>query len=383
MHIDRLLFSRRGALIGGSALTATAMLARPASAANRLDSIVAEQMAKASIPGLALGITRNGKVITTRVYGVSDIAHRRPVTRQSMFHIASITKTVTALAVMRLVDQRRIALDDAIAPYLDFTIHGDGASGITFRHLLTHVSGISDARYYEIDFRESGRDAQLPLGELLKAYLAKGGRYAGNGNMKSVPGTAWDYCNIGYGLLGYIGSRIAGRDLRQEIRDEIFRPMGLRRISWTIADTPVALRVTPYDIADGKVTMIEPVGFPDWPAGMMRASIDDLTRLVAVAANGGVSEGRRIVSAEAVSTMLKMQRPAGLPDWLTGQGLAWQQSALGGVPLANHWGGDPGVFTMAYVDPARRMGVTLLSNLSTTEESRDAMKTIAAEAMAM
>ncbi|MCW6533255.1 serine hydrolase domain-containing protein [Sphingomonas lycopersici] len=381
MPVDRLLLSRRRALIGGGALTAAAMLARPTSAGSRFDDLVAAQMAKASIPGLALGVTQNGQVTTTRVYGFADVAHRRPVTRDSMFHIASVTKTVIALAFMRLVDQRRIALDDAIAPHLDFTILGEGASAITFRHLLMHVSGISDARYYDIDLRERGHDARLPLEELLKAYLTKGGRYAGSGNLKSAPGTAWDYSNIGYGLLGHLGSRIAGRDLRREIDEHIFRPMGLRRIAWTIADTPAALRVTPYDVVDGKVAATDPVGFPDWPAGMIRASIGDLTRLVAIVANRGIAAGQRIVSAPAVAAMLDMQRPAGLPAWLSGQGLAWQQSPLGDRPLANHWGGDPGVFTMAYVDPARRTGIALLSNLSATEESRRAMKTIAAAAM--
>jgi hypothetical protein len=80
--------------------------------------------------------------------------------------------------------------------------------------------------------------------------------------------------------------------------------------------------------------------------------------------------------------MLDMRRPPGLPAWLTGQGLAWQQSPLAGVPLANHWGGDPGVFTMAYADPARRTGAAVLSNLSATPRSREALTSIAAAAMA-
>lgn len=375
MDIGRL--TRRQALIGGGALVATGAIAAP----DPLDALVRAQMAAASIPGLALGVTRAGRAVATRTYGFADLVRRRPVSADSMFHIASVTKTVTALAMLRLVDQRRIALDAPIASHLDFTIQGEGAGDITLRHLLMHTSGISDALYYEIDFRTRGRDAAMPLGELLKAYLAEGGRYAGAGNLKARPGAAWDYSNIGFALLGYVGSRLAGRDLREVTREEVFAPLGLRHTAWSIAETPLDRRVSPYEKGEQGMVPVDPVGFPDWPAGMLRASIGDLTRLVAVAANGGVVEGRRYASASSVAAMLDMQRPAGLPDWLTGQGLGWQQSVLDGVPRANHWGGDPGVFTMAYVDPARRCGVVLLSNLSATAESRAAMKAIAARAL--
>jgi CubicO group peptidase (beta-lactamase class C family) len=111
---------------------------------------------------------------------------------------------------------------------------------------------------------------------------------------------------------------------------------------------------------------------------MLRASIGDLTLLVAAAANGGVACGRRLLSAQGVRQMLEMQHVAGLPSWLTGQGLGWAQSLLDGAPRVNHWGGDPGVFTMAYLAPERRSGVVLLSNTSATAESRDALKSIVA-----
>ena len=352
-----------------------------AAALDGFDALVRARMAEALIPGLAVGLARDGAVTLARGYGFADLARRRPVTTDTMFHIASITKTITAAAVMLLVDRKRIALDDRVAPHLDFTIAGAGAASITFRHLLMHVSGISDETYYRIDFRTRGGDATMPLGTLLQDYLARGGRYAGDGNVKTVPGTRWDYSNIGYALVGYLVGRIARKDMRVLTRERLFAPLGLRHIAWTIADTPARLRATPYDLVDGAVTAIQPVGFPDWPAGMVRASIHDLTTLVAAAANGGAAKGQRLMSVGSAAAMLAMRQPPGLPDWLTGQGLAWQQSPLGGVPRINHWGGDPGVFTMAYLDPKRRSAAVLLSNLSASAESRTAMTAIAARAL--
>ena len=379
------LLTRRG-LLGGAAagivLTGlpSGVYAADARAASELDILVRKQMAAAQIPGLALGIAREGRVIFSRGYGFADLAKRWPVAPDTMFHIASITKTITATAIMLLVEDRRIVLDEPIAPHLDFVIAGDDAQNITFRHLLMHTSGISDAVYYQTEFRNFGADATMTLEALLRSYLVRGGRYTGAGNVKQVPGARWDYSNVGFALLGYLAGRIAGRDMRQFTRRRIFQPLGLRDIAWTIADTPVRLRATPYDLTEGKVKPVQPVGFPDWPTGMIRSSVRDLTLLVAAAANGGAANGVQVLGASANAEMLAMHRPAGLADWLTGQGLGWQQSLLDGIPRANHWGGDPGVFTMAYIDPDRQAGVVLLSNLSATLETRNALKTIAAHA---
>lgn len=236
-------------------------------------------------------------------------------------------------------------------------------------------------RRFRIDRRAQPAQAGAKRRTAELSDMAEGGRYAGSGNLKARPGAAWDCSNIGYALLGHLGSRLAGRDLRAGISADLFRPLGLRHTAWSIADTPADRRVTPYEAGEHGIAPVDPVGFPDWPAGMMRASIGDLTRLVAIAANGGVAEGRRFAGAESVATMLEMHRPAGLPAWLTGQGLGWQQAALDGVPRANHWGGDPGVFAMAYLDLAQHTGVVVLSNLSATAESRTAMKAIAAHAL--
>lgn len=375
------LLTRRMILGGAAAGLGTMLLPPPAQARREIDGFVAHQMAAAHIPGLALGIARNGKLASVGAYGFADIEESRPVRRETMFHIASITKTVTATAVLLLVDDGKITLDERVAPHLDFVIAGEGAETMTFRHLLMHTSGISDDVYYKVDFRQFGKDTPMTIAQLVRDYLAPGGRYASQPNLKHRPGEAWDYSNIGFALLGYLVGRIAGQDMRELTRKRLFQPLGLRQIAWRLADVPAALSTTPYDLADGKLTRTEPASFPDWPSGMLRASIVDLTKLIVVAANSGASQGVRLLSEASTGEMLHMAHPAGLPDWLTGQGLAWQQSPLAGVPRLNHWGGDPGVFTMAYLDPSQRTAVVLLSNISATPETKEALKSIAAFAL--
>jgi CubicO group peptidase (beta-lactamase class C family) len=350
-----------------------------------LDAFVAEQMHSATIPGLALGAASNGVVRYLQGYGQADLERRRPVTTETMFHIASVTKTVTATAIMQLVDAGKLDLDEPVSRHLDFPLsnphHPDVA--ITARQLLMHTSSISDANYYAIDFRQRGRDSTLPVGDFLKDYLVPGGKaYAKDTCFSTdMPGAAWDYSNVGYGLLGHLASRIGHRDMREQTREHMFAPLGMHHTSWTISGTPAALAATPYDEVDGVLVPAEPVGFPDWGTGMLRSSIADFTRFVAASANGGLLPHGKLVSAPSMAAMLEMKTPPKLPDWLSGQGLGWASSKLDGVDLPNHWGGDPGVFTAVYLDPRHRAGVAIFTNATMSAARRTAVKNIASRVL--
>lgn len=373
--------SRRLILAGGlvAALPGYAFSVAPGDA---LGAFIEAERVKAGIPGLAVGFARDGKVRLARGYGLADIALKRPVTADTMFHAASLTKTVTATAVARLAEQGRLNLDDPVAPTLDFPLASPRfpQSPITCRQLLTHTSGISDAKYYEVDFRSRGADSALSLRDFLTGYLVPGGAHwsAEACFSDKAPGAAWDYSNVGYALLGYLAGRIGGRDMREQTRRQMFAPLGMRHTSWTIAETPARLRATGYDPVDGTLVPLEPLGAPDWPGSMLRCSITDFTRFAAAAANGGSAGGARLLGEDAAAGMLAMRAPTGLPDWLTGQGLGWMESKLDGVARPNHWGGDPGVFTAAYLDPARRSAAVVLTNTTVTAEARTAVKAITA-----
>lgn len=347
---------------------------------NAFDRFIKAQMTEGEIPGLAVGIARSGGVVLAKGYGYADIAGRRPVTVDSMFHLASVTKTVTATGIMMLVERGRITLDEPVDRYLDFPLRHPADPGvrITARHLLMHMSGISDATYYDVDFRTPGKDSPLPLGDFLKDYLVPGGSHytAGGSFTAQPPGSAYDYSNVGYGLLGYLGGRVAGTDFRNYLRDRLFDPLGMTHCSWTIADVPSRRRVIPYAMSDGRPMPVEPVGFPDWSAGMLRASIGSFMPYVAAAANRGSTERTHMLAAPSMAQMLTMHAPPGLPAWMTGQGLGWMETADGGIPRINHWGGDPGVFTAAYLDPVSATGVAVFANISVTESSKKAIKAI-------
>ncbi len=382
--IDPTHVSRRSVLGGGLALLAGPAVGHAGPVQpnfKSLDAFVAREMRRATIPGLAVGMAREGVVQVVRGYGFADMARYRLVTPDTMFHIASVTKVVTATLVMQLAEVGKLSLDEPVEPYLDFPLINPNhpQAPITFRNLLLHTSSISDAKYYEVDFRVRGHDAESSLVEFLRSYLVPGGQsYSSEGCFAATaPGTTWHYSNVGYGLLGHLANRIGGEDLRAQSVRRIFAPLGMRHTSWTIKGTPERLQATPYDVVDEALVPVEPVGFPDWPAGMLRSSVSDFTRFVAACANGGASGGSRLIGERALAQMLHMETPAGLPAWLTGQGLGWASSKLNGRECPNHWGGDPGVFTAVYLDTPRGSGVAVFTNMTATSESKTAVKAIA------
>ncbi|KRB07921.1 serine hydrolase domain-containing protein [Lysobacter sp. Root690] len=361
--------------------------ATPADLAScEFDAFVLEQMRQARIPGLAVGWARDGATRFARGFGYADIESRRMVDADTVFHLASITKTVTATAIAWLHEQGRLDLDEPVAPHLNFPLRHQRhrAATITARQLLMHTSGISDANYYRIDFRTPGRDADMPLQDFLRDYLVPGGKaYSAEGSFFAhAPGAAWGYSNVGYAVLGELAARVSGEDMRELTRREVFAPLGMTSTFWTLAETPAERSATPYLMAGSAYVRQRPIGAPDWPGSMLRSSIADLTRYVAAAANGGAAGDARMLRPQNMAELLLMRQPAQLPEWLTGQGLGWMQGRLGDRIVANHWGGDPGVFTAAYLDPDTRCGVAILSNASASDASKAAIKNIAMRLLA-
>lgn len=379
---------RRRLLAAGAAIAGVPLLGRAATsphAGTDFGRFVEAQMRQANIPGLGVGYAVDGRIRFVRGYGHADLAARRPVTADTMFHAASLTKPVVATGIMMLSEAGKLDLDEPVDTYLDFAVaNPHQRAPIRVRHLMSHVSSISDETYYKVDSRERGKDAATPLGDFLKDYLVPGGRhYRESGSFSTaVPGTTWDYSNVAYGLLGYLGGRVAGVDLREYLRAQMFDRLGMHHSVWRLADAPPASVATPYDVVDGTLQPTEPVGFPDWSAGMLRASVGDYTRFAAAAANGGVCDERRILSAAGAAAMLTARKPAGLPTWLEGQGLGWMASPLEGRLRFQHWGGDPGVFTAAYIDVRLRAAAVVFANTTATGEAKTAIKAIASRLLA-
>lgn len=373
LHGTRRNFMRSAILSGVAMTCAPAAIAAPSAKWAKLAELVRGQCGVGGLAGCSVGLARQGVSLFSATAGWANIAQHRPVGDSTLFHIASITKVIIAKAIMSLVAQGRLDLDEPVDKAAGFAVRSSAFPDvpITMRQLLTHTSGISDRKYYEIDFRSRGGDSPVPLDRFVADYLEPGGLHyaATNYSMDHPPGTHWDYSNVGYALAGMIGERITG-DFRAYIAEYQFAPLGVVDAHWNIADLPADREGLPYDTAARPPALLEPVGLPDWPAGGLRMRADDLARVLSASPD----EGRDIA-------MFENRSVPGLAPWLTGQGLGWQFARLAERELPNHWGGDPGVITAAYYDPDTRACVAVLATGAATREARDAIKTIARTAL--
>lgn len=180
-------------------------------AADEVDEYVADAMAEFGIPGLAVLTVEDGRVTRMQGYGVANVEHDVPVTADTIFQSGSLGKQFTAAAVLRLVEQGRLGLDDTLAKH-----YPQGPSAwhrITIRQLLTHTSGMKDYGD-EFDYRRDYTEA-----ELLEVAMQL--------PLDFEPGTQWSYSNSGYMVLGVLVSELAGEHWSEFLEDEIFGPGGM------------------------------------------------------------------------------------------------------------------------------------------------------------
>ena len=191
-----------------------------------IDMFMESRMVRMEVPGMAVGVVGADGSLWEGYYGTYD--GENPVSENTLFMIASVSKTVIATAIMQLWEQGLFALDDDINNYLDFEVHNPANPdvAITFRHLMTHRSSIVDRfpfydDLYTID--SGGGDSPWGLGEFLRAYLTPDGEFYDTDNfLGSAPGSRFDYSNYGAMLLAYLVEVLSGESFAEYCDSRIF-----------------------------------------------------------------------------------------------------------------------------------------------------------------
>ena len=182
-------------------------------ASDRIDEFVNAYLRDHKIPGCAIMVRHNGKVVT-KAYGKANLEYDVDVTPRTLFQSGSVGKQFTAMAVMLLVEEGKLSLDDPVSKYLKDDLKvPDAWSGITVRHLLTHTSGLGDYPKW-ITYRESYDDMGL-LDMITMERLC----YA--------PGERFEYSNLGYVTLGILITRVSGEFYGDFLKKRVFGPLGM------------------------------------------------------------------------------------------------------------------------------------------------------------
>src|SRR4051812_20286492 len=192
-----------------------------------LDALFAAKMKETGATGFAVGIIVDGELAYQRAFGVRDLSSRAPLDADSVFRIASLTKSFTALAVLKLRDEGRVDLDVPAERYLPalgaLALPTRDAPPISLRLLLTNAAGLAyDDLWGSVTFGKSGDD----VADLLRRGV----------QIPTAPGISYAYSNLGWALLGKVVERVSGRNYRAYVTEEILRPLGMTSSVWEASD---------------------------------------------------------------------------------------------------------------------------------------------------
>jgi len=288
--------------------------------ADALDERILSIMTERHIPGAAVAVVQNGKVVRMKGYGVATLEFNVPVTTETVFEIGSVSKQMTAAGIMLLVQDGKVSLDESISKYLPNT--PDAWANVTVRHLLTHTSGVKS--YSSLD--GFGLSERMTINDFIKKLSAH--------PLEFTPGEKNIYSNSGFNLLAYIIETQSGKKYMDFMRERIFIPLGMTKTGDRDPQFIIPLRANGYEWGqdrysgrDGNLTDL-------MGAGSIVSTISDMTKWEAAL------RGDKLFNAQSkkeIWTQFTFNNRK-----LSPYGLGWRISDVRGHKLIGHTGQTAG-----------------------------------------
>jgi CubicO group peptidase (beta-lactamase class C family) len=308
-----------------------------------IDEYVELQLKQHNIPGMSIAILKDNKIIKTQGYGFSNLEHQVPAKPETIYQSGSVGKQFTATAVMMLVEDGKIHLDDPVSNY--FPNSPDSWKKITVRHLLTHTSGIPDYTGKDVDFRRDYTEDEL-LKILMKLPL------------EFQPGEKWNYSNSGYMLLGFLIHKVSGKFYGDVLEERIFGPLGMTTAQVISEADIVPNRAAGYELKDGKIKN------QDWVAPSLNTTADGALYLTALDMAHWAEglNGNKLLKPESFKQMwtpVKLNNGTSYP-----YGFGWRVGYQRGHLVIEHSGHWQGFSTGICRYPDFGLTVIALANLA-------------------
>jgi CubicO group peptidase (beta-lactamase class C family) len=321
-----------------------------------IDTYIERQMRRLNMPGVSLAIVAGDQIVHMRGFGRARRDGGPPLPTTA-FPIASVTKSFTAVAVMQLVEAGKIDLDDPVQCYLPWFRVADAQASaqVTVRHLLNQTSGLPTwaGELFAADFDDSPGAAERQLRALSTLRLTR------------PPGSAYEYCNSNYLLLGLIVEAASGESYAGYVRNQILLPLGMSHTYTSPAEAKQnGLAVGhQYWFMVPFASSIKPVPSSSLAGGGLISSAEDMARYLIALLNGGRCGSGRILSPDGIA---ELQRGVGDIRFMGrtfGQyAMGWMVDKIGGTRLVWHGGTLPDFSAYVALVPEQKKGVVLFFN---------------------
>lgn len=331
------------------------------SQAEKAEAAIMELMKKRNVAGLSVAVVKNNQLVYTKAFGLKDIESNAPMTTETVFRIASISKSFSATSIMQLVEAGKLKLEDDFSKLIGFTIRNPKypEKVITLKMVLSHTSSINDSQgYFNLDAINPATNVNWA--QCYNSY---------------EPGKGYQYCNLNFNMVGAVIEKQTGVRFDQYVKQNILNPLGLYGGYW-VDDLDSNRFATLYEYdAQGKSLVPSPTAYANRreeiknyvmgkstpifsPTGGMKISAPDLAKYMMMHMNYGKYEGGRIISKKSSKTMqTKLSEEEGY-----GLALLETNKLIPGFTMHGHTGSAYGLYSAMFFHPKEKFGFVVITN---------------------
>lgn len=307
-----------------------------------IDSFISATLREKNLPGISLAIVKDGQVVLEKAYGVRSLEDRRPVEKDTLFAIGSVSKQFTCACILLLAEEGKLSVQDKVAKYHPNLTRADD---ITLLDLMNHVSGYPD--YYPLDFVDQRMRRKIDPDELLRQYAG--------GKLDFEPGTRYSYSNTGYVLLGRVIEKVTGETYGHFLSRRILQPLEMNQTVHEpdVAGSQFAHGYTTFALGAPEPTVPEAKGWIG-AAGAMYSTPFDLAKWNLALMSG------KVLKPESYALMIRPRRLKGGKISEYGCGLAVRNQSSRRV--LTHGGAVSGFTASSLMIPSTKSSVIMMCN---------------------
>jgi len=331
---------------------------------HRFDNLIESMMSLAHMPALSAAIIIDDELAWANGYGLYDREYNKEATEETIYLVASISKTFTATAIMQLYEQGYFDLDDDVNNYLNFNLRNPKYpdKNITFRMLLAHQSSLATdlPTFFTMAMPGELAITGYPYPFLQELLVPGGIHYRPQVWNNYSPSEDMYYANIGFAVLGYLVEILSGQTLEEYCRENIFEPLEMNETSFRLTNVNISKVAVPYKFLRREYYPFIHYNILDYPAGGLRTSVVDLSHFLIAHMNDGVYDNTQILSPESVEEMHTVQYQSDTYNFQYGLGFQIWKTLTD--TYIGHSGGLYGVATKMVFRESDDIGIIMFFN---------------------